>query len=1267
MKHFLLILAVLISSQAFPQNQSGGERMAKLLLKSGVLDKNLPEDNPVARIEFDRLKFSDPFTGEIPAGIREKELQYFKRQLQVPSGRGMQTDNLNGWQNRGPYNVGGRTRALAIDVSNENVILAGGVSGGVWRSADGGQTWAKTTGSNELQSVSAIAQDTRTGQTSTWYYTTGEWNGNSASGSGAFFYGDGVYKSTDGGLTWNQLTATSSDEPEVFNCWDISNEIVVNPSNGHVLVANVCGLYRSSNGGTTWSQVYDNADEFGWSEIDVDSQGNYYAFLESDGVFKSTDGTTWTNISSGLPTFSSGERGELAMATSNENLVYLLAETASKSSGYGLWVYNVTSQTWTDRSASIPQEAGQTGNFDSQGGYDLLLAVKPDDANFVIIGGTNLYRSTDGFATTTNTDWIGGYTPANDSYASYTNHHPDQHSFVFYRSDPKKVISGNDGGLQYAPDITATAGSVFPIIWTPLNNGYLTTQVYALSIGPGNQIMAGFQDNGTWLTTSTQTEVEWTSPFGGDGAYSAFNSTGTQRYVSSQNGNVYRFVYSSADDTSLDEWANFTPDGYNSALFIAPFYLDTEDDNIFYLGGAANLFVNTQAGSGTNAVGWKTISLPGVSGVISEFGVVGAGTTYLGTSTGKLYKVSNAQSGSPTVSNVTGSNFPSGYISGIDANGDNEIVVSFSNYSIQSIYYSADGGATWTAVSGNLEENANGSGSGPSVRSVRILGDGELYLAGTSTGLFTTTSINGASTQWAQEDVNNLGAVVIEHLVARDEDGLVVVGTHGNGVYSATKPVSANDLKLSSINAPKSGVLGTEQVSVTVINLGSSSQASFTLKYSVNGTEQQSTVVNTSLVPGASHTHTFSTTYDFGNEGDYTILAEALLTGDENTSNNTLSTTVSVFSVLSSYPYSESFEADDHGWTSSGLWELGTPAQELLDGASDGTRAWATDLDADYPNGVYETLTSPVFDFSSLSNPVVSFDINYDIEAEWDGAVFAYRTDLQADFTIVSGEYGLDNWYDGLVDVLGVPAWNGTSNGYKRASADLSFLAGESMVQFAMVMVTDQFVAGEGVAFDHFEISEDDGGEVIFTLTNNTIAENNEVDDLIGNFQLVTGGTATFSFIAGVGSTDNALFKVDGTQLLAGAAFDFESKNTYSIRIRSTDASSVTSDTKFTISVSDENDLPTGFELSNSEISENEEPEALIGSLEALDQDASDSHTFALVDGEGSADNSSFAIEGINLMAPEAFDFETKASYSLRVRVTDSEGEFLRMPWRSRS
>ena len=120
------------------------------------------------------------------------------------------------WILRGPYNVGGRTRGVVIDKMDSNIILAGGISGGIWRTEDHGQTWAKATKNQQLHSVSSIIQDPRDGKTNIWYATTGELRGNSAGARGAPFRGDGIYKSIDNGYNWQLISSTSTQDSRII-------------------------------------------------------------------------------------------------------------------------------------------------------------------------------------------------------------------------------------------------------------------------------------------------------------------------------------------------------------------------------------------------------------------------------------------------------------------------------------------------------------------------------------------------------------------------------------------------------------------------------------------------------------------------------------------------------------------------------------------------------------------------------------------------------------------------------------------------------------------------------------------------------------------------------------------------------------------------------------------------------------------------------------------------------------------------------------------
>ena len=191
-------------------------------------------------------------------------------------------------------------------------------------------------------------------------------------------------------------------------------------------------------------------------------------------------------------------------------------------------------------------------------------------------------------------------------------------------------------------------------------------------------------------------------------------------------------------------------------------------------------------------MGWTQISesYVGISGgsiTVTEMCKEAPNCVWYGTSTGKVFRLDSADSATPVMHQITGANFPTNaYVSCIAVNpfDSSQVMVTFSNYNIPSAFYTNDGGQTWTDVGGNLEENIDGTGSGPAVYWAYLYPDGTKYL-GTSVGLYSVKALNGTNTIWEQEGPTTIGNVVINMIEARTHDGLMVVGTHGNGIYSA--------------------------------------------------------------------------------------------------------------------------------------------------------------------------------------------------------------------------------------------------------------------------------------------------------------------------------------------------------------------------------------------------------------------------------------------------------------------------------------------------
>jgi len=768
------------------------------------------------RSEYFFNMLRDPATNSIPEGIRQRELAFARTLDQRPPVLGKVLGPADGiafdWKEVGPNDVGGRTRALAIDHTNSNTIIAGGVSGGIWKSTDGGQTWTLKTAMNVPLGVTWIAQDPRSGQNNTWYYTSGEFRGDSAGDRGgvAFFYGTGVYKSTDNGETWSKLESTLDSDPLRFTGnFDFVSKIIIHPTSGNLYVAtNGFGIFRSTDGGTSFSLVLGKPAEHRWTDIAVSSNGTLLATLsesvffgptDNPGVYRSTDdGDNWTDITP--DTFpATHARSVIGMAPSNPDVAYIFTYDDTKSGDReDVHLFKVTSiagSTFSDLSTNLPDFGGDTGFLNTQDSYNMTVAVKPDDSDFVLIGGTSLYRSTNGFSTqitSADSNWVGGYTAQGASapggqYAKYPNHHPDQHVAVFDPNNTGVLWSGHDGGISRAADATAS-----PMAWESMNNAYNVTQFYHVSIAAeaGNtRIVGGTQDNGS-------PAFDWNAPndgstdlSSGDGAYSY---TGSQFvYTSFQVGNVFRYTTSGNFEASLK------PDGTSGQLFIHPFTVDPTDESIMYYPLANVLMRNNTIDTAVSGNGWATLSnIAGPAGTnISALAVSTSNPAHRlyfaasGDGSPNIYSLDNADSATDGAVDISIPGLDNGsYVHNIavNPNSADEIIVVMSNYNIVGLYHSNDGGANYTAVEGNLE----GTDDGPSLRWGAILpiDSTAQYLVGTSIGLFSTAVLNGSSTSWTQEGAAVIGNVTVAALAARTSDNTVAAATHGRGIFIGEGP-----------------------------------------------------------------------------------------------------------------------------------------------------------------------------------------------------------------------------------------------------------------------------------------------------------------------------------------------------------------------------------------------------------------------------------------------------------------------------------------------
>ena len=776
-------------------------------------------EDVMGRNEYLRLLTADPYTGQIPAGIAKAELRFSEEHL-IKTAR-FRTQQLD-IQSLGPNNVGGRTRAVAFDIRNENIILAGGVSGGVWKSLDGGITWSKKSNPENRNSVTCIVQDVRPGREDTWYHGTGEIVGNSSRGGGAPFRGNGIYKSTDNGETWNPIPATQDSSPNLFNSqfqyiWDIE----INPANlseDEVLVAAFGGILRSIDGGDTWEVVIGqqlfNLDESAdlnvskasfYTSIERSENNVFYATLSTEspsddpsleaGFYYSLDGQEWVNITP-LTEESKYRRVVIGSSPSNPDITYFMVDSNPVFIlNHSLAGINSPSRIngFDPQPRTVPDFDEDLGILNTQGSYNMMIRVHPQDPNMVFVGGTNLFRSTDGFKTKENISWIGGYNPEGGS-GIYPNHHPDQHDLLFLPSNPNVALSASDGGLILSQDITADT-----VEWQSRNSGFITSQFFTIAQSKTSNdptVIGGMQDNGTDLSAGGSTF--WEGILGGDGGYAATTNDNFLWFSSFQRGQTLRLTLNNEYD--ITSFGRVDPGGLVSKaggvyLFINPFGLDPVNPNRMFCAGGNHLYYHPNVsqipgGSQTpTSLGWvKVNEEPLDNDQVSAVEVsADASKVYYGTSSGRLFRLDNAND-QLMFDLVALDSLTNGYVSSIALNPENSdhIIVIFSNYNIPSIFESQDGGESFVDISGNLEENPDGSGSGPSVRWAEIIpkNSGNLILVGTSTGLYGTENPDGSSTIWIKESPNLIGSSIIMMMDYRPSDGRLVIATHGNGVYT---------------------------------------------------------------------------------------------------------------------------------------------------------------------------------------------------------------------------------------------------------------------------------------------------------------------------------------------------------------------------------------------------------------------------------------------------------------------------------------------------
>jgi PKD repeat protein len=971
----------------------------------------------------------DPETGGVP-----KERLFVAYEMLQKAQRGFNKAAIAGvtWAERGPNNNGGRTRAILVDLNDvtHQTIWAGSVAGGLWKTTNitaAQPNWASVNDFFSNMAITSITQAPTNPQV--LYFATGEGNNNSDAVRGM-----GVWKSSDGGITWAQLSATNTSD---FHY----NQKVFTLSNGDtVFVCSKNGLFRSVNAGTSFTKVLGSGIATAGGNIAHDiermNNGTLYASMSSGSngggtIHKSYNkGATWTTP---LSVSIAIDEVELAVANNDTSIVYGLVENNStipaiiKSTNAGV-AFAATSAYPVDADGGITA----TDFSRTQAWYDLSICVNPLNANVVYVGGIDLFKTSNGGSSWQQVShWYGGF--------SFQEVHADQHIAMYDITDTSIAYFGNDGGVYR----TSNAGATIPTI-TSKEINYNTAQFYACDIHPSaltNYFLAGAQDNGShrFNTTGINSTTEVT---GGDGAFCHIDQTQpAYQYTSYVYNNYYR---------STNSGASFSSSGLsfgNTGRFINP--TDYDDSlNVLYAAHNAGSFLkwtNPQTGSTNVTVSVTAFNGGTISAVTVSPSVLGR--VYFGTGSGRIAYVDNANTVTTSTAGVSMGTPSSNYVSciAVDPTNENHVLVTYSNYGVTSVWETLNAGSTWTSIEGNLPDMP--------VRWVIFnpVNNTQALIA-TELGVWSTDLINGSSTNW-QPTNTGLANVRCDMLKVRSSDKMVIVATHGRGLYST------NSFALPMASFTSVSEMGYAHNTIQFTN-ASSSATSYVWNF---GDGTSSVLVN------PSKTYTAA--------GNYTVTLSI---------NGGISSATKTIKILPAYgvPYTPAnggnFEtniSDFYAVLETGTgFELGNSAIAGKSGVNSGSNAWVTGLTAtNYLDNTAAYLYTPSFNFTALGTYTIRFYAKNIFELNYDGYILQYSINNGLTW-LPLGTTTATNWYDYANTSTNRPFvqnqafFNATKSTYTLRSYATSALQGNSSVAFRFVFKSDGSQTAAGLAIDDFEI-----------------------------------------------------------------------------------------------------------------------------------------------------------------------------------------------------
>jgi hypothetical protein len=643
---------------------------------------------------------------------------------------------VNGQEVAGSTPASGRVVGLAADPTNASIIYAAISGGGVWKTTNGGTSWIPLTDNQATTTMGAIA--VAPSNPSIMYAGTGE-----ANNSGDSYYGRGVLKSTDGGQTWTLLTGNAGVNE--FDRKTIS-KIAVDPANANIVYVALArggtngastsnGIFKTTDGGVTWTNTTANISTTAFfTDVLIDPSNDQNIFMaigtyngnSANAVYKSTNaGGSWA-LAGNFPTGSADGNIKLAIAKSNSQILYAAIAGSGQSGSTSLGALYKLMKT-TDGGATWTQLTSAPQYMDGQGWYDNTLAIDPTNANIVYAGGSYNGGGA-GFIQTTNGG--GSWTDIGRGAAGDNGIHTDDHALTFDASG--LLLDGNDGGIWKLDN--PAVGSIH---WTNLNGNLSTLEFIGIALDPNNPniVYGGTQDNGTLKTTGS---LGWNTLQGGDGGFVRVDQSNPSTIYHTFTGDGAGFFKRSDDGGTT--WATKTT-GINAdpSNFYVPYVVDPSNSARLVL-GTNRVYETTNRGdlwapiSTVNANGWTT------NNSIDALAIAPSNPSTIYATAGGHILVTFTDGASWNLRDISGFTDHFSYLAIDPSNNLVAYVVRdrFSTGSGGHVFKTVDGGTTWTDISGNL----------PAIPADSIALDartGVIYV-GVDTGIYAS---NNGGTSWS--------------------------------------------------------------------------------------------------------------------------------------------------------------------------------------------------------------------------------------------------------------------------------------------------------------------------------------------------------------------------------------------------------------------------------------------------------------------------------------------------------------------------------------